>query len=59
MGQMMQSVQPLDVSTACQELWLQNGNLQGGYAHNGNDEMKVKEKKQSVWCVCMACIPLV
>lgn len=47
----MQPVQPLDVSTTRQELRLQNGNLQGGYAHNGNDEMKVKEKKQSAWCV--------
>ena len=54
----MQSVQPLDVSTARQELWLQNGNLQGGYVHNGNDEMKVKEKKK-VRGVCMACRALV
>ena len=53
----MQSVQPLDVSTARQELWLQNGNLQGGYVHNSN-ETKVKEKKK-VRGVCMACRPLV
>ena len=47
----MQSVQPLDISTTRQELRLQNGNLRR--MHNGNDGMKVKEKKQTVWCVCV------